>query len=101
MENQQPLQNAVATLVLGICSIIFGCFFVGLICGIIALAISGKSKHLYIQNPSQYSGYGMLNAGRILSIIGIVLGGITVLYTIISVAFLGAGMFEWMNLINA
>jgi hypothetical protein len=100
MENKQTLPNAVATLILGICSILFGCFFVGLICGIIGLAISGGSKRLFLQNPNLYSGHGMLNAGRILSIIGIVLGAIAVIYTIVAVLILGNGMFEWLDFLN-
>jgi hypothetical protein len=101
MENKQPLPNAVATLILGLCSLLFGCFFVGIICAIIALAISGGPKRLYMQSPAQYSGYGMLNAGRILSIIGIVLGAIAIIYTIVAVAILGNGMFEWLDLVNS
>ena len=45
MENQpltnhqqfEKLPNATAVLILGICSILFGCVFVGFICGIIGL----------------------------------------------------------------
>ena len=33
---QQTAPNAVAALILGICSLLFGCFFVGFICGIIS-----------------------------------------------------------------
>jgi len=100
MENKQPLPNAVASLILGICSLLFGCVIVGLILGIIGVAISGGSKRLYMQNPAQYSGYGMLNAGRIMSIIGIILGALMVIWTIVWVAILGNGMFEWMDAVT-
>lgn len=89
MDNKQELPNSTATLVLGICSLVFGCFFVGIILGIIGLAISGKSKKLYLQNPNNYNGYGALNAGRIMSIIGVVLGAITILFYIIVVIIIG------------
>ena len=47
MENQplttnqqlEKLPNATAVLILGICSLVFGCLFAGLICGIISTAI--------------------------------------------------------------
>lgn len=87
--SKQQLPNAVAVLVLGICSILFGCFFVGLICGIIGVVMSSKGKQMYQTNPSAYDNYGMLNAGRIMSIIGIVFGALYVLYYIIFVALIG------------
>jgi len=76
---QSPLPNAVATLVLGIISIV-GCLFwgiIGLICGVIALSLHGKDKRLYKSNPSRYSNsYKMANAGYICAIIGVSLSAI-------------------------
>lgn len=98
MELKQ-LPNATATLVLGICSILSGCLFIGLICGIVGLTISAKSKQLYLQNPTEYEGYGMLNAGRIMSVIGIVLGSLSIVYYLIAALFIGAigfAAFPWM-----
>jgi len=102
MENNQPLPlpNSVATLVLGICSLLFGCIIVGFVLGIIGLAISGGSKRLYFQNPNQYSGYGMLNAGRILSIIGVILGAITLFYYIVFVVIIGAGTLPFLHFLK-
>jgi hypothetical protein len=77
---KQTLPNATAVLVLGICSIVFGCFFVGLVLGIVGIALSGKGRKMYQADPNIYEGYGSLNAGFIMSIIGTVLGGIYVLY---------------------
>lgn len=97
MEGQQPLPqlpNATAALVLGILSIVFGCLFVGLILGIIGLVLSKKGKEVYRENPTGYSGYGALNAGRILSIIGIVLGGLYTLYYIVIVSIIGTAAFS-------
>jgi amino acid transporter len=74
---QQSLPNATAVLVLGIVSILF-CF----ICGIVGLAISGKDRRLYEQNPEMYtsSSYDMLKAGRICSIIGLCLWGVVLIF---------------------
>lgn len=102
MENKQQLPNSTATLILGICSLVFGCLFVGVILGIIGLAISGKSKNLYSQNPNIYDGYGALNAGRIMSIVGIVLGSLSIIYYIIAVLIIGAATsLPWLDLLSA
>jgi hypothetical protein len=81
--NALQLPNATATLVLGILSIVV-CF----ICGIIALVISNKDIALYKANPELYSAasYNNIKAGRICSIIGIVLQlvGLTVYIVIIA-----------------
>jgi hypothetical protein len=102
MENNQPLPlpNSVATLVLGICSLLFGCIIIGFVLGIIGLAISGGSKRLYFQNPNQYSGYGMLNAGRILSVIGVILGAIALFYYVVVVVIIGAGTLPFLQFLN-
>jgi len=86
VNQKQPLPNSSAILVLGILSIVLGCGF-GFILGIIGLVISKEGRTLYFQNPDKYSGYNNLNAGRILCIIGIVMGSIAIvtLLTIISI----------------
>ena len=97
MENQplttnqqlEKLPNATAVLILGICSILFGCVFAGFICGIVGLALSKKPMMMYQMNPMKYVNYGVLNAGRILSIIGVILGAIAIVWGIISVLVLG------------
>ena len=89
METKQTLPNSTAVLVLGICSIVFGCFFVGVILGIVGLNMAGKGRKMYNANPELYDGYGALNAGWIMSIIGTILGGLYTIYWIIVVAILG------------
>jgi hypothetical protein len=80
---KQTLPNATAVLVLGICSIAFGCVFVGLVLGIVGIALSSKGRKLYKEDPNAYEGWGSLNAGFIMSIIGTVLGGLYVLYVLV------------------
>jgi hypothetical protein len=93
--NKPMLPNATAVLVLGICSIVFGCFFIGLALGIVGIVLSGKGRKMYKEAPNAYEGYGQLNAGYILSIIGTCLSALYIVYWIIWVAILGtaAGMF--------
>ena len=101
MENQkQNAPYAVASLILGICSLVFGCFFVGLICGIVGLVLAKKGLNEVNAHPDLYNGAGMLNAGRITSIIGIVFGAIYTLYYIIAVAILGSAGFAYLNFLE-
>ena len=98
MENQkQNAPYAVAALVLGICSLLFGCFFVGFVCGIIGAVLANKGLAAYNQNPALYTGYGMLKAGKVTSILGIVFGAIYLVYYIIAVVILGAAGFAWLD----
>ena len=83
MEQKQTLPNATAVLVLGICSIVFSCAFIGLILGIIGLSMGSKSKKLYQASPDSYDGFGSLNAGYIMSIIGTIFSGLYMLYFIV------------------
>jgi hypothetical protein len=92
---KQNLPNATAVLVLGICSVVLGCFFVGIICGIIGIVLSMPGRKLYRQDPTVYEGWGSLNAGFIMSIVGVCLWGLVYLYYIIivgSIASLYSGL---------
>lgn len=88
-ESKKQLPNATAVLVLGICSIVLSCFFIGLILGIIGLVLGNKDKALYKQSPALFSGYPQLNAGWIMSIIGLSLSALYVVYWLIWVIILG------------
>ncbi len=90
MIDKQMLPNATTVLVLGICSIVFSCFFIGLILGIIGLVLASKPRKMYRESPDLYEGYSSLNAGYIMSIIGAALGGLSIIYWIIWVVILGS-----------
>ena len=100
MEKKEPLPNSTAVLVLGICSIIFGCFFIGIILGIIGLNMAGKGRKMYRDNPELYDGYGALNAGWIMSIIGTILGSLYTIYYIVLLALLGGGGFSAFKMLG-
>ena len=80
---QPQLPNSTAALVLGIISIVSlcCCTFVGFVLGIIGLVLGNKAVAMYVQMPGVYSeaSYKNANAGKICSIIGLVLNGISVL----------------------
>ena len=85
-DSRIPLPNSTTVFVLGICSVLF-CVCIGLILGIIGLWLSREGRRLYKQTPHLYEGYGLLHAGYILSIIGTVLGGLSVCYFTILILF--------------
>ncbi|MBN1184667.1 MAG: hypothetical protein JXB49_20410 [Bacteroidales bacterium] len=107
---QMPLPNATAVLVLGIISIptciCYG--FVGLIIGIIGLALASKAKKLYEESPEKYAiqSYNNMKAGKVCALIGTILSALVLIYYIIILIFVGAtigSVFEampWDNLNN-
>jgi len=86
-QNKMDLPNSTLVLILGILSLIFcWCYgFVGLILGIIAVALSGSPKRMYRENPENYfePSYKNLNAGRICGIIGICISALVIVFVIL------------------
>lgn len=72
----QKLPNGTAVLVLGIISIITVCCYgiVSIITGGIGLYLAKKDGALHKTNPGMYSNFSTLNTGKILCIIGLILG---------------------------
>jgi hypothetical protein len=92
-QTQVNLPNATTSLVLGILSLVF-CFMygiLGLILGIIGLVLANKDRALYQMNPEAYTknSYSNSNAGRVCSIIGIILSFIFVATIVGFLVFLG------------
>lgn len=105
---QQTLPNATAVLVLGILSIVT-CWCIGipgLVMGIIAIVLSGRSKRLYFENSANYteSSYKNLNAGRVCAIIGTVFSSIYLSFALIKWIIVGGALlalfseFPWNSL---
>ena len=97
---KRNLPNATAVIVLGILSILTCCCYgiIGLIFGVIALFLAQKDLKLYNENPELYLNYSNLKIGRILSIIGIVMSTITMIFFIYMIAVVGEdGMREMME----
>ena len=93
---KQMLPNATVVLVLGICSIVFICLYIAPITGIIGLILAGKARKLYKENPAIWDGYSMLNAGYIMSIIGLVIGAIYWLILLFYIIIIGSySMTVW------
>jgi len=96
-----PLPNATAVLVLGILSIVFIlCYGIGLILGIIALAIMGRSITLYRENPGYYSesSYKNLHAGKVCAIIGTSLSALFIVYVVVILMIVGTAAIDILKL---
>jgi M penetrans paralogue family 26 len=88
----ESLPNASAVLTLGILSLVLFCCcggFVGLVLSIIAVVLGNKSMRLYESNPNNYasSSFNNVKAGRICAIVGLILNGVMILFTIIRLIF--------------
>ena len=97
---QKKVPCAIASLILGIASIVTACCYgiPGLICSIIGLVLSGKGSAAYKADPSSYDqgSYKMLSAGKTCAIVGLILSIISIIvYAIlIIVAIVGGGSLE-------
>ena len=103
---QKPIPNSTGVLVLGILSIVLcWCYgIVGVILGIIALALSSKGNALYKANPNAYtlSSYNNMKAGKVCGIIGICLSTLIILYFIVILVFVGTALtaMPWGQMMN-
>jgi hypothetical protein len=101
---QVPIPNSQGILILGIFSLVTtfccaGILFVGLILGIIAVVMSSKAVETYERNPKAYTpgSFKNVNAGRICGIIGIAVNGAFILFGIIWLILMGAGLTEFFE----
>lgn len=89
------LPGATAGLVFGICSLVFSFPVVGIILAWLGYSKSRDAKALGEQNPGVYTNLGVAQAGYIVGIVGLILGGLSTLcgcgYVIFFVIMIGAG----------
>ena len=85
--NEEPKTTgkAIECLILGICSIVFSCGGVGIICAIISLVLNGQLTKELGEVPQ------VAKVGKILSIIGIILEVLVIIGVVISVIVAAAG----------
>lgn len=94
--SDQKLPNATAVLVLGIISIVTVCCYgiISIITGAVGLYLASKDGTLHKANAGMYSNFSTLNTGKILCIIGLILG---VLYLGLVVAMFAMFGLEGMQ----
>jgi len=89
--HQEPLPGASTVLTMGIISIVGNfvcCGPFAIIFSIIGLSKAKTAERLYLQNPSNYSGYESVKTGRILSYVGLALSLITLVLLIVYFGFI-------------
>lgn len=93
----QKLPNGTVVIILGIASIITCCCYgiVSIILGGVGLFLAKKDTALYQENPSLYSDYNNIKIGKVLSIIGIVLGVVYLIFMLLMISVIG-----WENMQN-
>ena len=89
---QQKLPNATISLVLGIISFIACCCSMGiggLLFSGIAFYLVKKDENLYAQNPELYSNFSQVKTSKIIAIIGLVLGVLSLLWSMYQIFSIG------------
>jgi len=94
MKNSR-LPYATAVLVLGISSIALCCCYglPGILTGIVSLILYNRDKKLYEKNKGQYDNFENLKTGRKLSIIGICMSSLYLLYLLFAFSIGGKEAF--------
>lgn len=87
---------ATAVLVLGISSIALCCCYgiPGILTGVIALVLYNKEKVIYDQDTANYHSFESLKTGRTLSIIGICMSSLYILYLLFALSQMGSKVFS-------
>ena len=91
MQERRTAPYAVAAMVLGIVSLMASALGLTLVLGILGLVYSNRGLAECRRNPGMYSGESMLIAGKVTSIVGIVLSCIAIAF-IVLVILLGIGL---------
>ncbi|MBP8066399.1 MAG: DUF4190 domain-containing protein [Flavobacterium sp.] len=81
-EAKQKLPNASAVMILGVLSIITCCCYgiLSILLGGVGIYLANKDTAVYNQNPNAYTNFKNIKTGKVLCIIGIVLGVLAIAY---------------------
>lgn len=89
---QQKLPNATISIVLGSISFIACCCSAGiggLLFSGIAFFLAKKDEKLYAEQPELYSNYSQVKTAKIIAIIGLVLGALSLIWSVYSIMAVG------------
>jgi hypothetical protein len=83
-----PVPNATVVMVLGIVSLVL-CGLIGIVCSIVAIVLGKKGEEAYNLNPAMYdqASYKNLKTGKICANIGLVLGILALIFSVIWLVF--------------
>lgn len=94
----QTAPGAVVGFILGLLGMCFVWFpLAGLPLSIIGVVISGKGKKKVEMNPSGYTGAGLLTAGQVMGIIGIIISAIYLVILLIGGALIGGSLSSFFD----
>ncbi|MGX7668523.1 CCC motif membrane protein [Flavobacterium pedocola] len=90
-ETKQKLPNATAVIILGVLSILVCCCYgiLSVLLGALGIYLAKKDTDTYNLNPSLYTNFKNVKTGRVLCIIGIVLGVLMLAYMIWAISYFG------------
>lgn len=95
-EEKDALPNSTAVLVLGILSIVLCMAYgiLGMILGGIGYYLSNKDKELLQLQPNAYTAQSIsnMNAGRVCSLIGLIMGGLFFVFIVIVIFIIGMAL---------
>lgn len=84
---KEEAPNGIASMILGICSIVLSASGFSLIAGIIGLIMANNGLRDYHNNPGRFNDDSKLKAGRVTSIIGIVLSAAAIVIFLLVIFF--------------
>lgn len=91
---KEEAPNGITSMILGICSIVLSASGISLIAGIIGLVMANRGLREFNDNPCRYNDDSKLKAGRITSIIGIVLSAMSIVAFLLFI-FVIIGIATW------
>lgn len=99
----QKLPNGTLVIILGIASIITCCCYgiISIILGGVGLFLAKKDTALYQENPNLYKDYNNIQIGKVLSIIGIVLGVLYLIFMLWMVSAIGLENMQNPEMVEA
>ena len=98
---QQTAPGAVSGFILSLSGFLLDVIpIAGLAMCIIGVILCSKGKKQVADNPSAYTGTGLLTAGEIIGIIGIICGAISIVVWIFWAAVLGGGTLVFLDMLR-
>lgn len=96
---KEPAPKRTAAFVCGLLGFLFWAIpVVGLALSCMGVVFASKSAKLTRENPEHYDGTGLVTAGKVLGIIGMVIGIACLIWTLVVGIAMGEGLFEWFEL---